>query len=81
MLLLMKRAHTHNIIDYKEKTAFTEFGFALGAGIETPIYSIISLQIDARYVHGTSDILNNPEGDHNIRTNGIQFSAGVLFSL
>ena len=74
--------YTSQEIDTKETTSSTDLALVFGGGAEFKIESKVGLTFDVRYALGLTDMVKNPEaGESKVKTNGLSFMVGCLFTL
>jgi opacity protein-like surface antigen len=67
--------------DIKDNVKSTDFGLGFGAGVSFPAGNN-AIFVEGRYALGLSDVNDDPEDlDTKIKTKGIQFMAGITFSI
>ena len=67
--------------DIKDETQSIDFSLDFGAGVSAPMGNN-SIFLEARYALGLTNIIDDPASpDDDVKTNGIQFLAGITFPL
>jgi hypothetical protein len=66
----------------KDNTTSTDFALVFGGGAEFQIESKVGLTFDVRYGLGLTDMNKNPQpGDAKVKTRGLYFLVGAMFTL
>jgi outer membrane protein W len=74
--------YTSQETDVKDNTTGTDFSLVFGGGAEFKIESKVGLTFDVRYGLGLTDMNKNPQpGDSKVKTRGLSFLVGAMFTL